>query len=301
MFKYKNKNNINTLLNIDNVFGDYESHVMPIVLTIAFIAFPLLLWLFALQGTPIRLWMVAVFDVFWGLRWALIFVGKEKDKLRFYEQQRKDVYQTINELVHISVIHEDGLIEYDNGVVAYIIVGNLNKYLNDDKLSVSMENFMNALDRWHWDFFIHNSVEMYRCEDELPKLHAYTDDEVIKERMGFYSYQDKWVKQNSRLYTITFLVTSSKSNWKKMRDHLNALVNSEVATVFNSVEVAKFDEVNAIVNRDICGYIDINKMLLDKYSNTNYNNSKVLWYDDEIPQKYVQKDEVDTIEDRRLE
>ena len=132
MRRFKGKENINTLLNIDSVFGEYEGHVLPIILTIGLAALPLLAWLFLLQGTFIKLWWVIVFDLLWTGRWALIILGKEKQKMQFYEQQKVDEYKSSDELVHANHVHDDGLIEYDNGQVAYIVSGYLKGYLTDE-------------------------------------------------------------------------------------------------------------------------------------------------------------------------
>ena len=111
MRRFKNKENMNTLLNIDSVFGEYEGRVLPVIITIALAGVPLLAWLFLLQGTPIKFIWVVIFDVFWSARWALIILGKEKEKMLFYDQQRADEYKSADELIHINHIHEDGLIE----------------------------------------------------------------------------------------------------------------------------------------------------------------------------------------------
>lgn len=299
MRRFKNKDNMNTLLNIDSVFGEYGGRVMPIILTIAAAALPLLVWLFALQGTPIKFWWVLVFDLFWSLRWALILLGNEKAKKKFYLQQRGDEYKSADELVHIQFVHEDGLIEYDNGSVGLIISGFLKGYLTDDKLSVDMENFMNELDNWNWDMLMHEAVDEILCEDTLPNLKRYTDREVISERIEFYNYQDEWAREHSALFRISFLVTAQKYAWKKLRAHMEELVSSELALMFNEISIMDYDGVMNLLNRDICGFVDITAMLTKKYDNDNYYKSKVLWYDDEIPQEIIPEKESSGIEERR--
>lgn len=299
MRKYKGKDVINTLLNIDSVFGEYEGHVMPIIITIALAAVPPLLWLFLLQGTPIKFWWVVVFDVFWSLRWGLIFIGKEKEKLKFYEQQRQDEYKSADELIHINHVHEDGLIEYDNGVVAYLMTGYPRDYLTDDKLSVDMEALMNELDMWDWDLYFHNTIDELLCESRLPELAKYIDDTVIHERMDFYDYQDNWSREHSGLYRITFMVWTSKYNWKKMKSHLSELVDSEICSCFNEIVIADYDTVMNLCNRDICGFVDIDKMLTAKYNNEQFYQSKVVWYDDKVPEELTPTPESSSLEERR--
>lgn len=300
MRRFKGKENINTLLNIDSVFGEHEGHVLPIILTIGLAGLPLLVWLFLLQGTFIKFWWVLIFDVFWTARWALIILGKEKEKMKFYDQQRADEYKSADELVHINHIHDDGLIEYDNGRVAYIISGYLKGYLTDDKLSVDMEHFMDELDNWDWDIYFHNTVDEILCEDRLPKLAKYTDKEVIQERIDFYAHQDEWSRTHTALYRVSFLVQANKYAWKRLKAHLTELVSSELALMFNEVDILDYDQVSDILNRDICGFVDIIKMLTSKYDNDNYYASKVMWYDDEIPEELVKEPETSGLEERRV-
>lgn len=301
MKKFKGKENINTLLNIDSVFGEYEGRALPIILTIGCGAAPLLIWLFFLQGTPIRFWWVLVFDILFTGRMALIILGKESQKIKFYQQQRKDEYKSANELLHVNHIHDTGLIEYDNGRVGILLSGFLKEYLTEDKLSVDMENFMNELDNggWQWDMVMHNTVDELLCEDSLPNLKRYTDKTVIKERISFYAHQDEWSRTHTGLYRITFLVTTAKYAWKKLLAHIDELVSSELALMFNDIHVCNYDQVTDLFNRDICGFADLQKMLVDKYDNDQYYASHVMWYDEEIPMEIMPEVEDPGIEERR--
>lgn len=301
MRKFKGKENINTLLNIDSVFGEYEGRVLPVILTIGLAAVPLLVWLFLLQGTFIKFWWVLIFDVLWSARWALIILGKEKEKMKFYDQQRADAYKSADELVHINYIQDDGLIEYDNGKVSYILSGYLKGYLTDDKLSVDMEHFMDELDNWEWDLYFHNTVDELLCEDGLPNLARYKDKEVIQERIDFYSHQDEWSRTHTALYRVSFLVSANKYAWKRLKAHLSELVSSELALMFNEIEILDHDKVSDILNRDICGYVDIVKMLTNKYENDNYYASRVMWYDDQVPTELVKEPESSGLEERRVQ
>ena len=233
---------------------------------------------------------------------ALIILGKEKEKLRFYEQQKNDEYKSADELLHVNYVTDDGLIEFDNGRVGLIVEGYLREYLTDDKLSVDMENFMNELDNggWQWDMVFHNTVDELLCEDSLPNLKRYTDNVIIQERISFYAYQDEWSRTHSGLYKIIFLVTCPKYNWKKLRAHLEELVSSEIAlNLFNEVSICGYDSVLDNFNRDICGYADLNKMLIQKYDNDEYYASKVLWYDNDVPEELIPEPETSGIEERR--
>lgn len=300
MLRFKNKDTINTLLSIDTVFGEYQGKTLPIIITILLAALPPLVWLFFLQGTFIKLWYVLVFDLFWAGRWALILIGNEKEKLKFYEQQRKDEYKSADELIHITHVHEDGLIEYDGGYVAYLISGYPKGYLSDARLSVEFEQFMNELDTWDWDLMMVNAIDEVLCQEELPKLVRYKDKQVLEERIEFYYYQDEYSRTHCGLYRYLFLVKASKYNWKKLKSHLTELVSSEVSNCFNEIGICSYDQCIDAFNRDICGFVDIQKMLISKFDNDQFHDSKVLWYDDNIPENLKPKKESSGQSQRRV-
>lgn len=298
--KYKGKETINTLLNIDSIFGEHEGRVLPIVIIMCLIALPLLIWLFLLQGTPIKLLWVVLFDIPWSVYWILEIKFDGKGKRKFYMEQKSDKGVSADEIIHIKDINENGLIMYDNGFVGFIISGYIKTYLNDDKLSVEIENFMNELDMWDWDMYLHNTTDELLCENDLPKLKRYKDRQVIKERISMLTYQDEYTRTHTGLYRISFLVTTQSYNWKKLESHLFELITSEVALCFNEVKVLNYEEVSELCGRDIYAFINIRKMLMSKYDNDDYHKSKVLWYDDNITEDLKKKVDRSNLEERRM-
>ena len=300
MRKFKNKDTMNTLLNIDNVFGEYEGHVLPIVITLLLIAAPPLVWLFVLRGTFIKLWMIIVFDVIWGGCWALQILGHGKERMAFYLEQRNDAYKVVDKLVHISHIHDDGLVEYTNGTVAYFLSGYPKTFLNDKAFSYALKMFMEELDTWDWDLFLHNTIDEVLCSKGLPNLISYEDKQIIEERIEFYEYQDEYAREHSGLYRYTFMVKTNKINWRKLKMHMEELVTSDTALCFNEIGICDKHQMNQLANRDICGFVDLQKMLLSKYDNGEFFGSKVLYYDDEVPEQLVKDVEKSDLSERRI-
>lgn len=302
MRKYKGKNLINTLLNIENVFGDYEGHVLPIVITFAIGSIPLFIWLFFLRGTFIPFWVIAVIDLLFTGRVALIIVGKEKEKTAFYLNQRNDVYSTANEIVHVKFIRDDGLVEYDSGLVCYYVKCYLEDYISDDAMSVALEQFMDELDYmgFYWDMYAHMAIDDVECKEWLPNLKRYNDKDVIRERMDFYNYQDEWTSTHTSLYSITFMVYSASYKLSYLSSGLKELITSDIANLFTRINILNKNEVIELMGRDICGYVDINRMLMSKYEVDKPKDFNVMWYDDNVPKKYLKNKEFDdTLEDRR--
>lgn len=274
------KPHINTLLNVDNIFGTYENRVAPFILTILLGSIPLFVWLFFLQGTPIKLWMAIILTLLLTGRFALIFIGKESEKLKSYSARRNDAYLESKDLINVTDII-DGLIMYTSGRVSYIVYGYLKGYLDDDVLSVDLERFMDELDAFDWDMNLYNITDELLCTGNLPNLRRYKDKETILQRIAFYKYQDDWVSKNTEMYEIVFIVKARKYNWKQLRSKLIDLIDSDVAKCFNEIYIADTQDVIDIMSRDIETYVDLNEMLLNKMSNEEISGARVLFYDDE--------------------
>lgn len=274
-----NKPNINTLLNVDNIFGTYENKVAPFILTVLLGSIPLFIWLLFLQGTPIKMWMAILATVLLMGRLALIFIGKEPEKLKSYSARRNDAYLESKDIINVTDII-DGLIMYTSGRVCYVVYGYLKGYLDDDLLSVELEKFMDELDKFDWDMNLYNITDELLCTHELPLLKRYKDKETILQRINFYKYQDDWTAKNTEMYELVFIVKARKYNWKHLKAKLTELVNSDVARCFNELYIAGTQEVVQIMSRDIEAYVDLNEMLLNKMQNDEITGARVLFYDD---------------------
>lgn len=288
MIRWDGKEPINTLLSIDTIFGDHQSSMIPILLLIASGGVPLLVWVLVLMPFIPFKWFVGPWIIFTA-RMAMITVGKEKKIIAAYLEQRNDVYKQATDIVHTNNIYDDGLIEYSNGTVGYILTGFPKGYLSDKKFSVDFEDFLNELDQWSVDYYLHNSLDELLCEDLLPNLTCYKDDQVIQDRIDFYAYQDEYSRSNSGLYRYSFLVTCGKADWKRMKQHLNEVVSSQLAQCFNELTLCTKADMNDLINRDLCSYIDLIKMITQKYENADYGKAQVLWYDDKVPKKFKEK------------
>ena len=285
----KRKPLMNTLMHIGNIFGDYEGRVMPYVLTLLLGSIPLWIWLFFLQGTFVKLWMAIVAMLLLMGRLALIFIGDEKEKMKFYVARRSNAYMASKDLVQVVNIYNDGLIEYASGRVAYIITGYLKGYLNDDKLSVDLEMFFDELEGFKWDMNLYNITDDLSCTKHLPLLSRYEDRDTIMERMNFYKYQDDWTAKNTQIYQVVFVVKARKVDWKNMRAKLEELIDSEISGVFNEIQIEDYKGVNKVLSRDVTTFVDLNEMLIDKYTEDAVKGARVLYYDDADKEIYQEQ------------
>ena len=292
---------MNTLLNIDNYFGEYSSPLTPWLIFFGVGSIPLFIWLFIFQ---LRLpWLpVVLFEVLLWLPVVATYSFLDVNRIvQDYLKARFDAYAIADDIVHVKFQHEDGLTEFDNGQVMYLLVGHLKEYIKDSKLSVSLEQFMDELDSWDWDYILQNDVDEITLASNIDKCIRYTDKQVISERIAQYNYQDEWARNNTGVYKIIFVVLVNKSSWRSAKERLNDIVTSKVADCFNEIYIANREQVNDIMSRDLCMYIDINQMLLNKFNSLDIGSSRMMWYDDEVPKELTKSGETFTVglEERR--
>ena len=294
----RSKETINVLMNIETYFGEHRGRMAPLIKFILVGLAPVLLGLVL----PMKFWKIGLMiEVLWLARWALIILGDEKAKVRQFLQSADDEYALSDELARIVSIHKDGLIEYVNGEVAYVFSGYFMTYENDDALSIDVQNFLNLFNGFVYDVYCHNIVDEFRLQDNMESMKVYTDKDMIRERVQFYMLQDKVCCGKSKLYKINIAVKSYRYNWENLRRVVDNALRSYYAEVFKSVKVlTEFDEVNDVISRDLCTNVDMQRMLLNKYKNSEYFGSKVLFYGNEIPDKYRLEIEDVGIENRRI-
>lgn len=300
-----NKEKIHVLANIDNYFGRHEGRLFPVVLFLLVSAAPFLVYV-VLFSAVIPLRVMLVFEALWTGRMALLILGRENEKFAQYLKEsgngRKsfdanknddDAYVTANDLMRISRTTEDGVIEYFDGRIAYIVSGFCATYLDDVRFTTAMREFITQLRGYEYSIYTHLVVDEFRLQDNLEKLRVYKDRSMMQERMLLYQEQDRYSRENSELYRISIVIPASKYEWKTLRQKLDYLLQSETAKVFKFAVVCDSTQVNDILSRDVCANVDINKMLVKKYENDDFHNSEVLFYGDDVPEEYqVKRDKV---------
>lgn len=290
------KDKINVLLNVDNFYGKYTGGAARILIYCASVCIPFLIYsLLLINFIPFRLFL-PIF-LLYAARMALIVVGREKERMDAYIKQRNDQYASAKELIHIQDIHDDGMIEYQNGFICYIIQAYGYSYMDDNAYSKDLEKFLARLTtQFEVDVYGHLVVdELDIKKEDMEKLRVYTDKDFLQERLDFYKYQDSYTDDFSKLYRLNFVVHAYKNQWPKLHKAVFNIIKSEYAECFDIIKVCDRQEAVDVISRDICLYVDIGEMLISKYSQDKYFGSKVLYFDDDIPEDMQKK--VQTFED----
>lgn len=294
------KPKINMLSPIDNIFGTHEGRLGPTMIFLGVAVAPFLIYVFILMAiVPIKLFLI--FEALWCIRFGFKIIGKENQKLADYRASRRNQYESSKSLIKISHCYSNGLVEYENGRISIIITGFTRTYFDDDVFSSDMSAFLGLLDKYTPDVYLHQVVEETNLQDKSENLRVYTDKQLMKQRMEIYTENDTYVNNNSKLWRYVFVVKAYKHNWKTTYEEIDAIVHSDTAKkVFFTLEIASEDEVSDVASRDICTYVSIQDMLREKFANDDYDDSKVLYYGDEVPEEFKEEATKDELKYRRV-
>lgn len=289
------KDKINVLLNPDNFYGKHTGGVGRILLFCVLACAPFLAYTL-LVSTFIPFTFFLIVYIPYCIRMALITIGREKSRMIDYMKQKNDEYASAKDLIRTADVHEDGLIEYQNGVICYVIQTYSYSYMEDNQYSKDLEEFLSKITgQYEVDVYGHLVVdELGLTKEDLEKLRVYTDDSFMKERLEFYKYQDWYTNNNSKLYRLNFVVRSYKNKWGKLKSDLTNLLASECIQCFDMPHICGRDQANDVLSRDIALYVDLWEMLRSKHSSENYFGSKVLYFGDNVP--LVMQEDVTTFD-----
>lgn len=268
---------INILANVDSYFGEHQGRLAPWLAFLGLAAIPPILYAVWFIGViPFK--YVVIFEVLFVFRIALKILGKEKQKLKVFIASREDEYAAADDIIRVTGIQEDGLVEFENGIVMFIISACTRTYFNEDELARDLETFLHQIDGFEYDVHCHLVVNETRLQDSLEGCNVYSDKKLLEERMQLYVYQDEKCSERSQLYRINILVKSNMYNWKKMKAVLTAVVNSSYANVFKECYVCDAVQAKEVMSRDLFTFIDFDKALQRRYNNEEYYNSTVYKY-----------------------
>lgn len=295
------KDKVNVLLNVDNFYGQYTGNLGRLLLFSVAACAPFLLYALVLMNfIPFRIFIVPY--ILYVIYMALLIIGRQRERVEAFIKQRNDEYATATDLIRIADIHDDGLVEYVDGNVCYIISAFGYSYLNDHAYSKDMEVFLSKFTPFY-NVSVHGHLvydEYGTTQEDLEKLVVYEDKDFLKERLDFYKYQDQYSKENTRLYRLNFVIQDYKTNWTKLKKYIDSILESEVAALFDTVYVCSREQAISVISRDMCMYVDLGEMLRAKHSSDKYFGSKILYFDDEIPDELVEHQYDMSEEGRRI-
>lgn len=302
MLKSKNqkKSKINVLLNVSDYYGRHSSNQNRVLLFVVIIAIPFLIYSLLLVGI-LSFKFFLIFYIPFVIKTFLVVVGREKERLESYINRRNDKYGSAKNIFSNSSIHDDGLIEYPNGSIGYIISTYGYSYFEDNAYSKDVEDFLTKLlVSYEVDIYCHMVVnELGLTQNEREKLKIYAKG-FLQERLDFYNYQKEYSNKYTKLYRMNFCVMAPKSQWATLKKDVEELVKSDLSNCFDIIYVCDKDDVTDVASRDLCLHIDIIEMLKDNLSSDKFFGSKVLYFGEKKEEEKDSKHLFEEEEGRRI-
>lgn len=270
------KKKINILLNIDNWLGEHEGRKGPALKFVTISCIPPIIYV--MLSSYINFKVFLVIQVLFMIRVALFTIGGEDEKLPIYLECRKDPYAATNDLVEVSKINTDGLMEYTDGSVSYVIEMYVGTELDDDVLSLDIEEFLAMLSKYRYDIRFFNVVDEVNLVKNIESIQC--RGEMGEERLEFLEEQDNYSKENTKLYKVCIQIFTYRQDWLVLRTFLEGVLKSSAASIFKHKRLCNEEEAIAYLQRDLCAYVDVREMILKKYKNENFMGSRILYYDE---------------------
>lgn len=259
-----NKEYISTLLPIDNIFGETESHTKEIIILVCGIAIDVFAYIFIMLPYGITYWVAIVLGICWVIYWLSEILGKGPQKRKFYKQQIAGKLAAQGDIIKVDLV-EGPTVFYSDGMIAQIISGYLRYNINDNTLTLKLEKFLDAIEPLNYNIYFYNVDDIIQCTDNVGDLSCYTDKTVAKERFDYYVYQDEYSADNSMLFNVVIMVRSGIDEIANLKAKMDELAHSDSINVFAKWSIVEDEELVEVLGRDLDFDVDLNDILITKY------------------------------------
>lgn len=285
---------INALLDVTKFSGEPSGRMMPTIVFIALAGVPIMGYLYFLLGL-MPIWLFAVIYLPYVVRMWLITVGDETTRLNQFKRQLYDVYSSTTDLMDIKQIHEDGMIEYTNGNVAYLVAAYNRDQSNQSQRALGISRIIRSFQNYLFDIRMYN-MEM---EDELYRRYEgvkfFSDDvDAAADFLKIIDFNREYARNNSLVTVTVFNVYGRLNECKTLKEICISATKSTEAKIFRKIIVANKELVYKLLAEDMDTFVDVEEMQIQKYSDGEYYGSKVLGYD--IVKQEKEEEEKDFME-----
>lgn len=272
---------IGMLLDIEHLHGEHEGRLGPLLLALCLCAAPILFYIYFQLFLYVPIWLFAIIELFWSARVLMKLLGRENHRVQVYKRQLNDDYTDTASLLNVSTIHPDGCIEYRNGKIAYLVCC-FNGTCDDDvQHTVQLRKLLDSLlGDYQYDTYIQNITDSPALQAYYEKVCKFDRNVSARNFINIIDHNIELTEDSSLVTCTVYAIKGYRSDWKNIRTQIDLALGSRAARVYKNIyRVDNPDDANAIMNRDIDTVINVSDLLRRKYSNQQYDTSKVLAYD----------------------
>lgn len=279
--KEKEHPTIGMLLDIEHIYGQHESRITPIITSLLVAGIPPMLYVYFGWFEYIPLWIAIPVEIIVIIRTVMIILGREGYRLKMYKRQLFDEFTTTSQYMNIKTIHDDGLIEYLNGNVVYLVCCFNGSNSDPIRHSAAVRKFItNLIGEYNFDIYIHNITATPELREYYKKVAQFNRNASAVNFIKIIDYSMQLVQDNSLVQCTIYAIKGRRSDWKDMKKQIDTACNSQIARVYKTC--FRVDDpfvVSDIIDRNIDTTLNLQELLRTKYVTGNYDTSKVIVYD----------------------
>lgn len=279
--KETKKPTIGMLLDIEHLYGEHESRLGPLLLSLCIGAAPILIYVYFGLFQKIPIWAFVPFELFVLLRAILIIQGREPYRMRIFKRQLYDEYSATSQYVNIKTIHPDGCVEYVNGNIMYLVCAFNGTCEDEVRRSIDVRKLMvSLLGDYIFDIYIHNLTISPELRDYYNKVSRFSKNDSARNFIRIIDYTLSLTEDTSLVQCTIFAIKGKRGDWKDIKHQIDIACKSRTAKCYKTIyPVNNHVEINDILNRDIDATVQIEELLRSKYTNDDFGTSRVLAYD----------------------
>lgn len=277
----KEKPTIGMLLDTEHLYGNSESRLGPILMSLCIGGAPILFYVYFSLFKVIPVWIFAPIEIVIIIRVVMIIQGREPYRKKMFRRTLHDEYTSTDDLINLKTIHPDGCIEYTNGTICYLVCSFNGTTEDEMTKTYEVRKLLEMmLSDYVFDIYIHNITVSPELREYYNRAARFDKNDSARNFIGIIDHMLDLVSNNSMLQMTVFAVKGRRSDWKEMKHTLDIACKSKVAQCYKTIYVAQHpEEINDIMNRDIDTIVDIPALLRKKYKTGEYASSQVLAYD----------------------
>lgn len=268
---------INHLLNFDDFHGDKSERLWPVIKFLLVLCIPFLIHVYYLQAFVEWKWFW-IFMVPYTIRMAMIFPGREKDRLKYYEKRIRQEYDAIADISDIKNIEEDGCIQYTTGRCSYMIVFDNTNNMDPGLYAKNYAKIIELLKDFAPTLRMYNTAKVQSLLRRYANVHTELQSEVAGNILDIIDYNRKLVSISSTVVTnvIQVYIRGDKEHLERV---IKNIISSDIAKRFKDIHIATPAEVLEFTGEDIKAAVDLDLLILSKNTRQQYFQSKIIGYD----------------------
>lgn len=277
---------IDMLLDVDHYYGDHSGRVGPKVITLLLCLAPPMIYVYFGLFRILSPKIFIPIELLYCVRVLMIVPGDEKTRLKFFRRVIHNIYSNLLDLLRITYVHNNGLVEYLGGQVCYFVVAyNGNDVDTLAHASMCAKFIESCAGDKSYDQYVQNITDTNAIRERYKNVKFFGDGDAARDFMDIIDYNSEIINMNSVLQRIVFCFKGYKSDWKELEQAIDGAIHSKYAKCFKEVyRVTDKSEIQDLMSRDMDGVLPIADIMRKKYCTGEYYGSCVLCYDDNLKQ-----------------